>query len=369
MEIVEVYLSRYHIKKKILTKVSINNEITPFVHDNILQKILVSPDKDYILYTKIRKIFTSYPNISTYLIKRYSDSNCMYETLIRMKYNIQELRKCQCGNPLHIISNDGPNIEWQKYCSTYCAGYYTVEKVQNTKLKRHGDKGYSNLEKRKATNLKRYGNTCYLNIPKLKQNQKEKWEENRKKKIQQLKEIYGDEKVLSLLGDINILPNNFHPHVYSEQQKKRLATLKKHHTFNTSKPEEELYKILCDIYGNDNVKRQFKSKLYPWSCDFYIKSINTYIELQGYYTHGKHPFDENSEKDLERLKKLKTTNLDYYIKNNTWPQIISIWVMEDVLKRNKAKDNNLNYIEIFNYKDLENVKSKLLEYHGQYMVI
>lgn len=78
---------------------------------------------------------------------------------------------------------------------------------------------------------------------------------------------------------------------------KQIATKKKNHTFNTSKPEENLYKLLCDKYGYDNIKRQYKSKEYPWCCDFYIKILDCYMELQGYYTHNTHPYNEINDKD------------------------------------------------------------------------
>lgn len=75
--------------------------------------------------------------------------------------------------------------------------------------------------------------------------------------------------------------------------------------------------------------------------------------MQGYYTHGKHPFNENSKEDIDRLNKLKTKYKDYYENKGKWPQIISVWTESDVLKRNKSKEENLKYIEIFTIKEEE----------------
>lgn len=88
-----------------------------------------------------------------------------------------------------------------------------------------------------------------------------------------------------------------------ETKKKIYISKKKNHSFNTSKPEKVLYQLLLSKY--DDVKYQYKSKEYPWNCDFYIPSIDTYIELQGFYTHGDHPYIEDNEDDKARLEMLK----------------------------------------------------------------
>lgn len=59
---------------------------------------------------------------------------------------------------------------------------------------------------------------------------------------------------------------------------KRNQTKRRNQTFNTSKPEEETYIFLKEQYPD--VVGQYKSKEYPWYCDFYIPSYNLYIELQ-----------------------------------------------------------------------------------------
>ena len=129
-------------------------------------------------------------------------------------------------------------------------------------------------------------------------------------------------------------------------------TKRKNNSFNVSKPEEFIYNILKENYTD--VKREYnEDPRYPWHCDFYIPKIDTFIELQGYYTHGKHPFNKNSKEDIDRLNKLKIKYKDYYENKGKWPQIISVWTESDVLKRNKAKEENLKYIEIFTIKEEE----------------
>ena len=63
--------------------------------------------------------------------------------------------------------------------------------------------------------------------------------------------------------------------------------MKKNNTFGKSKPEDECYKYLCTIYGNNNVERFVRVN--KWSIDFCISNIfnqNIYIQLDGIYWHG-----------------------------------------------------------------------------------
>lgn len=109
------------------------------------------------------------------------------------------------------------------------------------------------------------------------------------------------------------------------------------HTFHTSSSEDILYSKLCDIFGYENVLRQYSSYQYPFACDFYIKSRDLYIELNGSWTHGFGWFD-NSEFALNIVNTWLLRDTKYY-KN-----AIHVWTEADVKKRNVARKNNLNYI-------------------------
>jgi len=87
--------------------------------------------------------------------------------------------------------------------------------------------------------------------------------------------------------------------------KKGFETKKRNGTCNTSSYEESYYQMLIGLYGIDNVYRQYgQDKRYPFNCDFYIKSIDTFIELNLFWTHGTHPFIGNDE-DIELLNKMR----------------------------------------------------------------
>ena len=130
---------------------------------------------------------------------------------------------------------------------------------------------------------------------------------------------------------------------YKEVVEKQYNTKRKNNTFNKSNPEDICYKKLLEIFND--VKRQYKSELYPFNCDFYIPEIDTYIEYQGFWTHGGHPFNENNIEDINKLNKWKKINTSFY------KGAIVNWTKTDVKKRNIAKENKLNYFEFFNIKD------------------
>ena len=107
------------------------------------------------------------------------------------------------------------------------------------------------------------------------------------------------------------------------------------------------------LYTKSDIIHQYKDSRYPYFCDFYIKSLDLFIEYQGYYTHGDHPFDANNKNDIDELNKLKTNYKQYYDEYKEWPQSITIWTEKDVEKRNTAKKNKLNYLEFYSLDDVK----------------
>lgn len=90
---------------------------------------------------------------------------------------------------------------------------------------------------------------------------------------------------------------------------KRHESMKRNGTYKTSKPEEQVYDLLCEKYGPDNVIRQTMIK--QWPIDFYVKSIDTYIQVDGTYWHGygrtkEELMSSNSPRDRIILRKKLT---------------------------------------------------------------
>ena len=124
----------------------------------------------------------------------------------------------------------------------------------------------------------------------------------------------------------------------------------KEHCTVTSKKEDEIFNYLVNTY-DDSTIRQYYSKEYPFHCDFYLPKYNVYIEYQGIWTHGPHPYDINSIEDskLYKIWDNKSKESKFY------KEALNIWTKRDPLKRETAKINKLNYLEIF-YNDDYKIK-------------
>ena len=114
-------------------------------------------------------------------------------------------------------------------------------------------------------------------------------------------------------------------------------------TFNTSGPEELLYHLLCDFFGTNDVCRQYYSSDYPFSCDFYVRSRDLYIECNASWTHGNCWFN-NSKHDKEVVDLWSARDTDYY------RNALRVWTEVDVKKRNQARKVDLNYVVFWDTK-------------------
>lgn len=128
-----------------------------------------------------------------------------------------------------------------------------------------------------------------------------------------------------------------------EAKAKEYATKKKNNSFNISSKEELLYKELCDLYGKDDIERQYSTDpRYPFNCDFYIKSKDLFIEYNGTFDHGEHPFDKNNPEDIKKLKELEF-KVETYGAKSRYNNVIYIWTVRDVLKLETMRKNHLNF--------------------------
>lgn len=246
------------------------------------------------------------------------------------------------------------------------------KKSLQTKLERYGDQNYNNQEKNKRTKLERYGDENWNNREKANltnyNKPKEQKEKERLKRETAMMKTYGSryylgssdykrnnyyEKAKKVMkerygAECYTKSNHFKNHI-SEIQDKINKTKLKNHSFKKSKPEDDCYVILCRRFGNNNIERQYNKDIrYPFNCDFYIKSLDLFIEYNEHWTHGKHPFLSSPE-DEDKIKKWESKSL----KSRFYKTAIEVWTKRDVLKRSIAKQNNLNFIEFWNIKEVE----------------
>ena len=313
----------------------------------------------------------------------------VYEIYYRLKNNLKKRPVCIiCGKPVKYTSG-----HYAKFCSKECQYSDLGKKITKdikikSNLEKYGVEHTSQLKgvtdkrtKSRADHVnkiqqhvreslyKKYGAYDVMHIPHILQKIKDT---NLKKfgvefPLQQLKkensEIYQkiSQTCINKFGVDSLLKNKEviekikqtniqrygvdnplkNKEIWKKSQDNRQISSK-------SKLENNFLNYLKLKYESDDIITQYKSKEYPYYCDFYIKSINLYIEIQGHWTHNDHPFDINNLNDQLIMNKWRTKSLsDKYYKN-----ALNTWTIKDVEKRNTAIQNNLNYLEIFGKTDL-----------------
>ena len=291
-----------------------------------------------------RKNFGSAEKVKEYWISHYGVDNPAKTDFVKKKMRETNLRKYgfNCSSKSEIVK----------------------EKTKQTCLKRYGVEYAGQIEeakeKSKKTCLEKYGSEYYIGskdrlektIEFSKQNYNVDWftksEEIKNKAKKTMLRRYGVEYSMQIPKNkeyMSYLMSSY------EMQERRYNTMKRNHTFNSSSTEEELFLYIKSRFPT--VVRQYKDKnRYPYFCDFYIPELDYFIELQGYYTHGKHPFDPNSNEDLQLIE---------YYKNKYGEdcQPITIWSIKDVEKRDCAKKHNLNFKEVWSLEDGKNFVNDL----------
>ena len=291
-----------------------------------------------------RKNFGSAEKVKEYWINHYGVDNPAKTDFVKKKMRETNLRKYgfNCSSKSEIVK----------------------EKIKQTCLKRYGVEYTGQIEeakeKSKKTCFEKYGSEYYIGskdrlektIEFSKQNYNVDWftksEEIKNKAKETMLRRYGVEYSMQIPKNkeyMSYLMSSY------EMQERRYNTMKRNHTFNSSSTEEELFLYIKSRFPK--VVRQYKDKnRYPYFCDFYIQELDYFIELQGYYTHGKHPFNPNSDEDLQLI--------EYYKKKYGEDcQSITIWSIKDVEKRDCAKRNYLNFKEVWSLEDGKNFVNDL----------
>ena len=314
------------------------------------------------------------------LFEKYGSYTTFGSKIIKEKIKNINFKKYGSESPFGSkeIQEKCKETKLEKYGDEY---YNNKEKCKKTKLERHGDEKYNNTEKRiktcqekfdgnapicsneiynkiKETNILKYGYPYLMQNDDLKNKAHETnkikygvpyaWNNEKQKKT--MIEKYGIPYAFNLPSQKETMIKKYGvPYAMQSDELKRkqhLSTKNNGHC-NTSKFEEYAYKSLINKFGINNIIRQYNSKLYPFNCDFYIKSLDIYIEIQGSQFHHFHPFNENNIDDINELNRLKQKV------NPQYKAIIDVWTIHDPYKRNIAKQNNLNFYEFYNSNDFD----------------
>lgn len=188
------------------------------------------------------------------------------------------------------------------------------DKCQSTMLERYGVRHTFQsrllLSKQRSTMRSRYGGDTTLSSAEL-----------RDKVRATLLRKYGVEHVGQIDG----------------VTEKSLETKRKRGTFNSSVSEDALYTLLVDVFGEMDVRRQYRSDVYPSACDFYVVSRDLYVELNGFRSHMRHWFGQSKD-DGDVARALREKQTAFY------DNVLDVWTRSDVEKRETARRNGLNYV-------------------------
>ena len=353
---------------------------------------------DIVKYRGNKEFFLkkNYPEFFNYLNKEYPNVSCIKEKLYSFYFKLTETPKCivcgkksiffdikrgyseycsnECANksPKRIEKikktclerygvNNGAKTETSKEkMKQTCLERYGVEficktgeqkkKSKQTKLKKYGDENWCNPNKIKQTKLDRYGDENFVNNDKTKRTCLEKYNCASYTKTQEFKDKSKQTCLKKYGTDAYQKTKEFSEIIRAKLdiiQQKIYQTKKQNNTFNSSLIEKQFEAYLKE--NNINYKTQYKSELYPFRCDFYFPDSDLYLEINAHWTHGGHPFDSTNKDDLLLLEQWKSKNTKFY------DIAINTWTVRDVLKRETAKKNNLNYIEVFT-NDINEIK-------------
>ena len=315
------------------------------------------------LYIKI-----NYNEFYEYLINNYPKELSFGEKLYWFYNNITEYPKCKkCGNKTGFIN---ALKGYSEYCCKKCSNSSiekttktkqtnnirfggnapacskdVINKMKQTNLERHGDENFNNRTKANQTLLERYngiGNASEIIKIKQQQTMIDKYGENNSMFVDSIKDKMRSNNIKKYGVKWITQCKNV--------QDKIITTKRKNKTFSTSKIEKQFEEYLKE----NNIKyiTQYKSELYPFNCDFYLPDKDLYIEINAHWTHGGHPFNSTNKEDQLKLETWKQKRTNFY------DNAIQIWTKRDVIKRETAKKNNLNYLEVFS-NNINNVINSL----------
>ena len=279
---------------------------------------------------------------------------------------VKEKSKQTCLEKYGVTNGGGSKQALEKIKETIKEKYGTEffyqsnhfkEKSKQTCLEKYGvtNGGGSKqaLEKIKETNLKRRGVEYVFQDKSIREKMREslikKYGVDHNLKSKEIQEIIKQTN-LKLYGCENPMQNE-------AIIQKGIDTKRKKHTFNVSKPEEELYLYIKEKIPS--VIRQYQDYRYSWSdklnrihhylCDFYIPELDLFIEFNGFPCHGPHSYNPDSKEDQELVEKWKLRYKDG--KHPLYKRMINGWTISDVKKRKIAKENNLNYYEFWTLEE------------------
>lgn len=272
------------------------------------------------------------------------------------QYGVQLIRKeFQINIPKEITDAKRNKTCLEKYgAESVTQTQYFKNKSKETCLRKYGvefnQQSPQVREKGRQTRLALYGDANYNNVQKQKQTVLNKTEEEKQDIINRRKET-----CMKIYGGVAPASST------KVQAKMRNTMFERYGKYAVpprkfSKIAQHTYDYLVDKYGVDDVfveyndSRYVRSDGYLYNCDFYVKSLDLFIELNNYMSHGEEPFDDTNPAHIEKLNQC-INNPKYKYEE----EMVRVWAGSDVEKRKVAVKNNLNYITLYPSDNIENV--------------
>lgn len=243
---------------------------------------------------------------------------------------------------------------YNKHCSTTCSSRdpNVQEKLRKTNQSLYGvDVGFQTqqcidnshsktaIDKKNQTMLKRYNVLTFISTDNVRQ------------------------KITNTLLDRYNVSNSYQiPQIRekaiisanTEQSIQKRHNTRKVNGWNSNKVENFVKEFL--YINKFDFEYNWKSNLYPWKVDFYIRDLNLFLELNLFWTHNFHWFDPTNSQDMQTLSNWQQKNNEYY------DNAIKIWTIRDIQKRDFAIENNLNYVVVWNKTQLSQFLTDLLRH-------
>lgn len=314
-------------------------------------------------------------HIFEYLKNRYDDFASPSETIYRIKHNVDVVPCCPvCGKNLPFT---GLVSGYGKYCSRECYNVDMMNKAEELK----SEKTEKHNDRLNITYKSVHGNDINDEVIEnifFKDKTQDERDKIRRTYISRLKscsiskmtDVYVD--VLDYLlnkrfkDSTSIQESLYRIHCHVEEKpccpvcgkpisfygkpgkpwhtycsdKCRLTVAKTnlnvgYNPKSTSRQETSIFTKIKSVF--EDAVSNYKDESYPHNCDIYIPSLELYIEYQGYFTHGNHPYRNNDEDRLyaEFLKN----------KHGDWAK--ESWTVTDVIKRKDAHDAGIRFLELW----------------------
>lgn len=278
------------------------------------------------------------------------------------KYPLYCSCKCKSVNPQEIQKK--LNTLQTKYGVSNVSQIQAVKDKKNlTKLNNIDSQGLNSYQRgairHKINCLNKYGVDNYSKTEQKKELYKnQEWvNATKEKEYKTRKEKYGRENYYNIEKKHNTCLAKYGIEEYSqteEFQRRVYNTKTRNHSFNISKDEEDVFLLLSQKFKT--IERQYKSKVYPFVCDFYIPIKDLYIECHFSQYHNGRPFKHSIE-DMKQVEKFKQKAKELNFKGQykkQYSNILETWTKRDVAKLKCFKENKLNYKIFYSKQQFSN---------------